>query len=105
MPIGASHRKARYDLDILERFEAGIELLGTEVRSVKDGRAVWTGARVLVRGGEAFIVGAAIPAYQPANAPASYDPDRTRRLLLSKKEIGTILNLVETMGAVAVPSS
>ncbi len=81
-----------------------MELLGTEVRSIKEGRGVFTGARVLVRGGEAFMLGAAIPAYQVANAPAGYDPERTRRLLLSKHEIGTIANLVETLGAVAVPS-
>ena len=97
-------RRANYDLDVIERFEAGVELLGTEVRSVKEGRARLLGARVIVRGGEAFLLGAMIPAYQPANAPSGFDPERSRRLLLSKKEIGTIANLIETMGAVAVPS-
>jgi SsrA-binding protein len=48
------------------------------------------GARVLVRGGEAFLVGATVPAYQQKNAPESYDPERTRRLLLSKKEIAEL---------------
>ncbi|OHB17531.1 MAG: hypothetical protein A2749_00445 [Parcubacteria group bacterium RIFCSPHIGHO2_01_FULL_45_26] len=104
-PVGKMGRhRASNELDIIERFEAGIELTGTEVRSLKEGRGVFAGARVIVRGGEAFVVGASIPAYQNANAPSAYDPDRTRRLLLSKKEIASIANLIDTRGATALPS-
>ncbi len=82
----AENRKARFDYEILEKFEAGIELLGTEVKSVRNGRMSLEGAFVIVRGGETFLINANIPPYQPGNTPSDYDPLRNRKLLLTKKE-------------------
>ena len=79
--------KARFDYEVLERYDAGIELFGFEVKSVRNGRGSITGAHIIVRGGEAFIVGMRIDPYQPGNTDPAYDPDRTRKLLLTKKEI------------------
>ena len=77
---GVKNKKAFFDYEILEKFEAGLELKGYEVKALKNGRGSVTGARVLIRGGEAFVVGMDIPPYQPANAPVGYDSGRTRRL-------------------------
>lgn len=81
------NKKAYHDYEILEKFEAGINLLGFEVKSLKMKRGSIAGSRAIIRGGEAFIVGMEIPPYQPANTPGDYEPMRTRKLLLHKKEI------------------
>ncbi len=83
----AENRKARFDYEVLEKYETGIELLGSEVKSVRGGRMSLEGAFVVVRGGEAFLINGSIPPYQPKNAPKDYDPLRNRKLLLTKKEI------------------
>ena len=83
----AENRKARFDYEILEKYETGIELLGTEVKSVRGGRMSLEGAFVIVRGGEAYLINSNIPPYQNKNAPQDYDPLRNRKLLLTKKEI------------------
>ena len=95
--------RARFDYDILEELEAGIELLGTEVKSVRQGRGSLRGARVVVRGGEAYLVGASVPAWQEANAPAGYDPERSRRLLLTMKEIAQVAAAEGEKGLTVVP--
>ena len=81
------YKKAFLKYTPLESFHAGLELLGTEVKALRNKLGSLDGARVVVRGGEAFIVGMTIPPYQMANTPKNYDPERARRLLLSKKEI------------------
>ncbi|MDO8523929.1 MAG: SsrA-binding protein SmpB [bacterium] len=81
------NKKVRLEYEILETYEAGISLFGFEVKALRAGNASLVGARVLVRGDEAFLVGATIPPYQEKNAPKSYDPERSRKLLLSRKEI------------------
>ena len=83
----AENRKARFNYEILEKYETGIELLGTEVKSVRGGQMSLEGAFVIVRGGEAFLINANIPPFQPKNAPKDYDPLRNRKLFLTKKEI------------------
>ena len=83
----AENRRARFDYEILEKYEAGIELLGMEVKSVRSGRMLLEGSFVIVRGGEAYLMNANIPPYQPDNAPENYDPLRNRKLLLTKKEM------------------
>ena len=82
----AENRKARFNYEILDRYEAGIELWGAEVKSIRAGHMSLDGSFVILRGGEAFLVGANVPPYQPNNSPAGYDPLRVRRLLLTKKE-------------------
>lgn len=83
----AENRKAKFDYEIIEKYEAGIELLGTEVKAVRAGQVALDGAFALVRGGECFLINANIRPYQPSNAPKDYDPLRNRKLLLTKKEI------------------
>jgi len=92
-------------MEILEEFEAGLELFGFEVKSLRSGRGSLPGARVVVRGGEAYLVGASIPPWQEKNAPDEYDPERPRRLLLSKKEIAKIAHAEEKKGLTTVPLS
>ena len=97
------HKKARLNYEILEEFEAGLELLGGEVKSLRQGLGKLEGSHVVVRDGEAYLVGASIPAYQPANAPKGYDPERTRKLLLTKAEIIKLAGLEGQKGLTIVP--
>src|SRR3990167_4995803 len=97
------NKKVGFDYTILEEIEAGLELLGFEGKSLRAGRGSLKGARVIARGGEAYLVGASIPAWQIANAPKSYDPERPRRLLLSRKEIARIASAEGEKGLTIVP--
>jgi SsrA-binding protein len=99
------NKKARFNYEILETLEVGIELLGHEVKSIREKLGSLEGARVIVRGGEAFMVGATIPPYQPKNTDASYVPDRNRKLLLAKKEIIQIADTESKKGLTIVPLS
>ncbi|MCX6752863.1 MAG: SsrA-binding protein SmpB [Candidatus Nomurabacteria bacterium] len=101
----AENRKARFDYEILEKYEAGIELLGTEVKSVRGGRMSLEGAFVIVRGSEAFIINANIPPYQVKNTPSSYDPLRNRKLLLTQKEIAELGGSEKNKSLTIVPLS
>jgi SsrA-binding protein len=83
----AENRRARFDYEVSQKYEAGIELKGHEVKSAKGGRLQVAGAHVLIRGGEAWLVNSHIPPYQAGNTPPDYEEDRARRLLLSKLEI------------------
>jgi SsrA-binding protein len=99
------HKKARFDYEILEEFEAGIELLGGEVKSLRARHGKLEGSHIIIRGGEAYIVGMSIPAYQPANTPKDYDPEHSRRLLLTKKELGQLATADGQKGLTIVPIS
>lgn len=99
------NKKALLDYEVIESIDAGIELFGYEVKSFREGRGSFKGARVVVRGGEAYLIGASVPAWQAANAPKSYDPERTRRLLLTKKEILHVANAEDTKGLTCIPLS
>ncbi len=97
------NKKAHFDYEILETFEAGIELFGFEVKSARAHNARLAGARVLIRGAEAYLVGAAIAPYQPGNTPKEYEPDRTRKLLLHKKEIAYLAGKSREPGLTLIP--
>ncbi len=86
----ADNSKARFNYEILKTFEAGIELFGFEVKALKAGKGVLLGSHVIVRGGEAFLVGASIAPYQVGNTREDYEPERARKLLLTKEEIGEL---------------
>ena len=101
----ADNSKALFDYEIIQRFTAGLELVGTEVKSVRDGKCNLRGAFVSIRGNEAFLIGADIPAYQPKNAPADYDSLRARKLLLSKSELEELRLAEGTKGLTIVPLS
>ena len=99
----ATNRKARFDYEILETYEAGIQLSGHEVKSIRASHATIAGAFVIIRGGEAFLVGATIPPYQAANTPGGYDRERTRRLLLKKSELRELVGASAQKGLTLVP--
>ncbi|MDP3784626.1 MAG: SsrA-binding protein SmpB [bacterium] len=104
MPGLLENKKAYFDYEILEKYEAGLELRGYEVKSLKLKRGNIQGARAIIRGGEAYIVGMDIPPYQPKNTPKDYEPQRTRKLLLHKKEISRMAGKAEERGLTIVPT-
>ncbi len=97
------NKKARLEYEVLESFEAGMELFGFEVKALRSGKASLVGARVVVRGGEAYLVGATVSTYQEKNTPTSYDPERTRRLLMNKKEIAELAVKESQKGLTIIP--
>lgn len=101
----AENRKARFDYEILEKYEAGIELLGLEVKSVREGKMSLEGAFVVVRGGEVFLINSNIPPYQVNNTMKDYDPLRNKKLLLTKKEIGILADKSKNKSLTIVPIS
>ena len=105
MAVYIDNRKAHFNYSIEDTIEAGIELLGFEVKSIKNGSGNINSAFCIVRGGEAYIIGMHIPPYQPHNIDPGYDPDRTRRLLLSKKEIKKLGEKDDIKGLTLVPIS
>jgi SsrA-binding protein len=90
MPTLVDYKKAHFNYEILEKYEAGIELVGHEVKALKSGKGSLEGAYVIVRGGEAYVVGMLISPYQEKNTPKDYEPRRNRRLILTKKEIAEL---------------
>ncbi len=99
----AENRKAYYNYQILEKLEAGISLIGQEVKSIKLGRISLAGSYVVLREEEVFLIGANIPPYQPKNAPPDYNPERTRKLLLRKAEIKHLIGKTKEKGLTLVP--
>lgn len=97
------NRRARFDYEILETLEAGIELFGFEVKSVKAGHAQISGSFAIIRDNQAWLIGATIPPYQRPNAPPTYDSTRTRRLLLHKKEIKSLTGSASRKGLTMIP--
>ena len=96
------HKKIGLDYEILEKYEAGVELLGTEVKSVRAKLGKLEGGYVTIRGGEAFLMNTEIPHFQPLNAPKDFDQARIRKLLLSKKELQELANLEAKQGLTIV---
>ncbi len=113
MEIYSENKKAGYDYEILEKFEAGLVLTGQEVKSIKTGHISLTGAYVVIRANpstslristnEPWLIGAKIPPYQPKNAPADYNPERSRKILLNKKEINYLTGKVNERGFSLIP--
>lgn len=100
----AKNRRASFDYERLETFEAGIELTGTEVRSLREGGGQLTDSFALIRDGQAYLIGLHIKPYSHGNR-ANVDPDRRRRLLLHKKEIRHLFEQVSQAGLTLVPFS
>lgn len=98
-----SNKKAHFNYEILETFEAGISLFGYEVKAIRAGRGKLEGGHVVIRGGEAFLVGVSISYFQEANTPKGYDTERTRKLLLSKKQLKELERGGEQAGLTIVP--
>jgi SsrA-binding protein len=100
----ASNRKAQHDYQVLERFEAGIELTGTEVKSVRSGKVQLKDSYVDFKNGQAFLVGAHISPYSHGNRE-NHDPERPRRLLLKKREIEKLFGRTLLKGWTVIPLS
>ena len=103
MQILSENKKAYYDYEILEKFEAGLVLQGQEVKSIKGGHISLSGSYVIFRQEEPYLIGAKIPAYQPKNAPTDYNPERLRKLLLNKKEINILIGKSKEGGFSIIP--
>ena len=99
----SENRRARFDYEIEKSYEAGIELYGHEVKSVKGGQFQIAGSRVLIRGGEAYLVNSHVPPYQPKNTPSGYEEDRARRLLLTREEIKELTGALQEKGRILIP--
>lgn len=99
----AENKKAGYNYEIGEKFEAGIVLSGQEVKSLKTRGISLAGSYVLVKQNGVFWIGAKIPPYQPNNVSLSYDPERTRQLLLKKKEIRYLAGKSTEKGLTFIP--
>ncbi len=99
----ASNKRAYFDYEILETYEAGISLLGFEVKAVKNGRITLVGSYVVIRRNEAWLLNAAISPYQAKNTPAGYDPTRSRRLLLKRAELKELIGKSATKGLTIIP--
>jgi len=105
MPVLAKHKTAHREYEILEKFETALMLTGMEVKAIREGRAVLLGAHVIVRGGEAFVVGMQVAPYQPNNTADNYDPVRPRKLLLRKKELSELIGYESKKGFTLIPLS
>lgn len=99
----AENRRARFDYELIDSLEGGIELTGQEVKSVKAGHMGLNGSYVLIRDGEASLLNAQIPPYQVNNTPEDYKPTRTRRLLLHKQQIEHLAGQLHQKGLALLP--
>ncbi len=102
MKVLGENKRARFDYAILETFQGGLSLTGHEVKSIKSGRINLSGSYAVKRNGEIFIIGMDIPSFQPKNAPADYSQERSRKVLLTKKEISYLLGKLES-GLTLIP--
>ena len=98
----ARNKRARYDYHILETWEAGIVLTGTEVKSLRNGKATLTDAYGILKDGEVFLLNLHISPYD-AGHQFNHEPERTRKLLLHRKEIRRLIGAVERQGLTLIP--
>lgn len=103
MKIVATNKKASFQYHILETFEAGIVLTGSEVKSLRDGKASLGDSYAIVKNGELFLLNCHISLYPPA-AMLNHDPLRTRKLLLKRQEIESLIGKVEQKGLTLIPT-
>ena len=103
MPEISRNKKAFFDYEILEKFEAGLVLKGFEVKAIKSGRINLAGSHIVIREGEAWLINADVPPYQPKNTPENYQSSRNRKLLLRKSEIKRLAGRTEEKGLTLVP--
>jgi SsrA-binding protein len=100
--VVADNRRARFDYELLDTFEAGLALTGTEVKSLREGRASLAEAHAGESGGELWLLNAHIPVYGPANR-FNHEPKRPRKLLLHRREINRLIGAVQKEGMTIVP--
>lgn len=100
----AANRRARHDYHILDKLEAGIALLGTEVKAVREGKIQLKDSYIEIKEGEAYLVGAHISPYSHGNRQ-NHDPDRPRKLLLKRREIDKLFGRITLQGQTCIPLS
>jgi SsrA-binding protein len=93
-----------YHYQILESFEAGIELKGFEVKALREGKGSLKGSYVTIRDNEVYLVNFNIPPYQPKNTPKDYDENRPRKLLLKRKEIKYLIGKIKEKKSIIIPT-
>jgi SsrA-binding protein len=101
----AENRKARFEYEILETYEGGLVLSGAEVKAIREGGAKLEGSHIKVFGGRLALIGAHIRAYSKIATREGYDPDRTRTILVSKKELRLLTDKTLQKGLTLVPLS
>jgi SsrA-binding protein len=101
--IFAENKAAGFGIEILEKYRAGLVLIGQEVKSIRSGKMGLKGSYVVFKGNELFLVGANVPAYQPKNSPKDYNPERSRKLLLQKDEINRLIGKSKEKGLTLLP--
>jgi len=102
--IVAQNRSASYNYDLLEKLEAGLVLVGTEVKSLREGKGSLREGYAEVRDGEAWLVNCHIPEYQPGG-PRNHDPLRRRKLLLNRRELEKLTAQIQQKGMTLVPTN
>lgn len=101
----AENRKARFEYELLETFEGGLVLTGSETKAIREGGAKLEGAHLKLFGGHLALIGAHIRAYSKISTREGYDPDRTRTVLVSKKELRQLTDKIQQKGLTLVPLS
>jgi SsrA-binding protein len=101
--IISDNRQARYLFEILETYEAGIELVGTEVKSIRAGKVNLRDGYAFIRNGEAWLTNVHISPYEAGGTHFNHEPRRTRKMLLHRQEINKLIGLTEQKGLTLVP--
>jgi SsrA-binding protein len=99
----ATNRRARHRFELLETYECGIELLGTEVKALREGKAQLGDAYAVIEGGEVWLRNVHIPPYPPA-ADQNHDPERPRKLLMHRHEIERLIGRIQRRGLTLIPT-
>ena len=99
----ATNKKAHFNYEILEKIEAGIILSGIEAKAVKTGKADLSGSFAIIRNNKISLVNCSISPYQPKNINFIYEPDRTKKLLLNKKEIEYLIGKIKQKNLTLIP--
>lgn len=97
------NKEALRNYEILEKFEAGLQLYGFEAKAIFNGKGSLKGSYVSKRGNELYLLNFNLPPYQEKNVPQFYDPSRPRKLLLKKKEINYLISKLKTKGLTIIP--
>ena len=98
----AYNRKAGFDYEFLDKYEAGLVLSGQEAKSIRQGHVSLQGAYVIIQGNQAFLLNATVSPYQVNNKPKDYEPTRSRKLLLHKDEIKSLIGATKQKGLTLV---
>lgn len=99
----STNKRAYFDYQILETYEAGIQLKGFEVKAIKTGHINLAGSYAIIKNNQLWLLNADIPAYQPKNTPKDYESKRTRRLLMRTSEIKNLIGRVQEKGLTLLP--